>query len=76
MELIHEVYDLALRKELALVEAKQGALRLRDDEMLGNKGTDADDMKGSLALDVSANLLRHAVRVSEDELSEALWRDA
>lgn len=73
--LAHEVYALAKYKNLPLAEACQAAVRLRDDELRGDKGIIALDPHGNVGLAFNTNVMRRAYRVGEAEPYVAIFRD-
>jgi beta-aspartyl-peptidase (threonine type) len=73
--LAHEVYALVKYKGLPLAEACQEALKLRDEDLAGDKGFIAIDPQGNIALEFNTNVMRRAYRVGEDEPFVAIYRD-
>lgn len=73
--LAHEVYALVKYKGLPVAEACQEALRLRDEDLKGDKGFIALDPQGNLAMEFNTNVMRRAYRVGEAAPYVAIWRD-
>lgn len=73
--LAHEVYVLVKYKGLPVAEACQEALRLRDEDLKGDKGFIALDPQGNLAMEFNTNVMRRAYRVGEAAPYVAIWRD-
>ena len=63
--LAHEVYALVKYKGLPVGEACRWALRLRDEDLKGDKGFIALDPQGNLAMEFNTNVMRRAYRVGE-----------
>jgi beta-aspartyl-peptidase (threonine type) len=73
--LAHEVYALVKYKGLSVQEACQEAIRLRAEDLKGDKGIIAIDKEGNIALDSNTNVMRCAYRIEEQEPFVAVWRD-
>jgi len=73
--LAHEVYALVKYQGLAVAEACQVALCLRDEELSGDKGIIAVDLHGNIALEFNTNVMRRAYRVGMAEPYVAIWQD-
>ncbi len=73
--LAHEVYALVKYKGLPLADACRAALRLRDDDLKGDKGFIAVDAHGNIALEFNTNVMRRAYRVGEAEAFVGIWRE-
>ena len=60
---------------IAVAEACQAAVHLRDDELCGDKGIIALDPHGNIGLAFNTNVMRRAYRVGEAEPYVAIFRD-
>ncbi|WP_460621521.1 isoaspartyl peptidase/L-asparaginase family protein [Hymenobacter tenuis] len=73
--LAHEVYALVKYKGLGVQQACQEAVRLREEDLKGDKGFIAIDQEGNVAIESNTNVMRCAYRVEEQEPFVAVWRE-
>lgn len=72
--LAHEVYALVKYKGLTAPEACREAVKLRDEDLKGDKGFIAIDKDGNVAIESNTNVMRCAYRIGEQEPFVAVWR--
>ncbi|QJX48737.1 isoaspartyl peptidase/L-asparaginase [Hymenobacter taeanensis] len=73
--LAHEVYALVKYKGLSAPEACREALKLRDEDLKGDKGFIAIDKDGHVAIESNTNIMRCAYRIGEAEPFVAVWHE-
>ncbi|TGD77137.1 isoaspartyl peptidase/L-asparaginase family protein [Hymenobacter wooponensis] len=73
--LAHEVYALVKYKGLSATEACREAVKLRDEDLKGDKGFIAIDKDGNVAIETNTNIMRCAYRIGEEEPFVAVWRE-
>jgi beta-aspartyl-peptidase (threonine type) len=73
--LAHEVYALVKYQGLTAPEACRQALKLREEDLKGDKGFIAIDKDGNVALEANTNVMRRAYRIGEEEPFVAIWTD-